>query len=68
MAKPLEMCASFEIQRFEKGLRDCKDLRIILLFSFLQNNENVIGIVCEVQVAVRVLWSAKVFFMCWKAD
>lgn len=60
MAKPLEMCASFEIQRFEKGLCDWKDLGITLLFGFLPNNENVIGIVCEVQVAVRVLK----YFLC----
>lgn len=61
------VCALFEIERFDKELWDCKDLGIILLLSFLPKNENVINFVCEVPVAI-ILWSAKVFFVCWKAD
>lgn len=57
------MRASFEIQRFEKELCECKDLGIILLLSFLPNNENVIGVVCEVQDAVIDCGVLK-YFMC----
>lgn len=61
-------CASLEIERFDKGLWDCIDLGIILLFSFLPKNKNVISFVCEVPVAIIVPWSTKEFFVYWKAD
>lgn len=41
---------------------------IILLLSFLPENENVISFVYEVHVAIIVLWSTEVFFVYWEAD
>lgn len=56
-------CVSFEIWRSEKELCDCKDLGIILLLSFLPNNENVL--ILSVQFRL-LLWYYGVWmcFLC----